>query len=59
MEGFWGIVVVVGPILLIGAIIYATLRNRKANAASERRADIGAKRLREDIEEQPNKQADL
>lgn len=59
MEGFWGIVVVVGPILLIAAIIYATLRNRKAKGATERRADLGAKRLREDIEHSPDRDPDL
>ena len=59
MEGFWGIVVIVGPLLLIGAIIYATVRNRKSGTASERQAEAGAKRLQEDIENRPNRDIDL
>ena len=50
MEGIWGILVIVGPLLLIGAIIYATMRTRNAGAASERKAEEGARRLQEDIE---------
>ncbi|GMM92096.1 hypothetical protein [Qipengyuania sp. MTN3-11] len=59
MEGFWGIVLIVGPLLLIGAIIYGTMRNRKAGAATDRQAEVGAKRLQEEIEARPNKDVDL
>ena len=59
MEGFWGFLLVAGPILLIGAIIYATIRNRKAGPASDRRADLGAERLQEEIEARPKKDVDL
>ena len=59
MEGFWGIVLIVGPLLLIGAIIYATMRNRGASAQNERQAEAGAHRLQEEIEREPKRDIDV
>ena len=46
MEGLWSLITVVGPILLIAAIIWAYLRNRTAGRASVARAERGARELR-------------
>ena len=45
----WSLVTIVGPLLLIAAIIWAVLRNR--NRANLGRAERGARELREEIEE--------
>lgn len=49
MDSIWPVVTVVGPVLLIGAIIWATLRNR-GSPEDIARADRGARELREEIE---------
>lgn len=50
MEPIWTLVVVAGPILLIGIIIFATLRNKKTTSAEDARSDAGTRALREDIQ---------
>ncbi|MCH2486340.1 MAG: hypothetical protein MK010_01160 [Erythrobacter sp.] len=50
MAEIWSITVIVGPIILIAAIIYAWLRNRNARKSTLREADRGAKRVQEKVE---------
>ncbi len=54
MAGIWSIVVIVGPIILIVAILYAWVRNRKGHQGTVREADRGAVRLQEEIERDQN-----
>ena len=51
MEGLWPVITVVGPILLIAAIIWAYVHNRNASRATIERAERGARQVREEIEE--------
>ena len=46
----WTLITIVGPLLLIGAIVWATLRNRNARPGEINRAEQGARELREEIE---------
>ena len=48
--GIWSIAIILGPILLIGAIIWAFLRNRGASSSTTARAERGAEELRDEIE---------
>lgn len=48
--GFWGVVLIGGPILLIVVFIWAFLRNRAASGRTVDRAERGAAELRDDIE---------
>ncbi|WP_170004478.1 hypothetical protein [Pseudopontixanthobacter vadosimaris] len=50
MESIWTVVVIAGPILLIGAVIFAYLSNKKTTAAEDARSDAGTRALREDIQ---------
>ncbi len=50
---FWSLITIIGPILLIGAIIWAFMRNRAAGRGSVERAERGARELREDINRDP------
>lgn len=50
---FWSLITIVGPILLIGAIIWAFMRNRTAGRGNVERAERGARELREDINRDP------
>ncbi len=59
MESVLAIVTIVGPILLLGVLIWAWLRNRNASRSSEIRAERGARELREEIENSPQKDVDL
>ncbi len=59
MESVLAIATIVGPILLLGAIIWAWLRNRQASRTNKLRAEHGARELRKDIEDSPQKDADL
>lgn len=53
MEGIWPIVTILGPILLIGVLIWAFVRNRRSASRGEiARAERGARELREEIEEE-------
>jgi cbb3-type cytochrome oxidase subunit 3 len=49
----WSLATILGPILLIGAIIYAFLRNRGGSRSEVRRAERGAVELREDLQRDP------
>jgi hypothetical protein len=46
----WTLITILGPLLLIGAIVWATLRNRNARPGEIARAERGARELREEIE---------
>ncbi len=50
----WGIVLIIGPLILLGVIIWAWLRNRAAGAANFQQAERGAQELREEIERDPD-----
>jgi hypothetical protein len=49
METLWLFAVAIGPLLLIGFIIYATRRNRNDSPANVARAERGAREVREEI----------
>jgi hypothetical protein len=49
----WTLITILGPILLIGAIVWAYLRNRGASRANLNRAEEGAKELRQELEDDP------
>jgi cbb3-type cytochrome oxidase subunit 3 len=49
----WTLITILGPILLIGAIVWAYLRNRGASRANYNRAEEGAKDLRQELEDDP------
>ena len=42
--GFWGLITVIGPIVLIAVLIFAVLRNR-ATRSEERRTEAGTREL--------------
>ncbi len=50
MNSLWSLATVLGPILLLVAIIYAWNRNRNARAGSVEEADRGAERLQDEID---------
>lgn len=47
----WTLVTILGPLLLIAAIVWAYLRNRKPAPGEIARAERGARELREELEE--------
>ena len=47
----WTLITILGPILLIGAILWAYMRNRNPLPGEIERAERGARELREEIEE--------
>lgn len=47
----WSLATVLGPILLIAAIVWAFMRNRNPHPREVERAERGARELRADIEE--------
>lgn len=49
MSTMWLFAVAIGPLLLIGFIIYATRRNKRDSAANIARAERGAEEVREEI----------
>lgn len=49
MESLWPLITVVGPIVLIAVLIWATIRNRKASPAITERAERGAREVRDEI----------
>ena len=52
MSGWlWSLVTILGPILLIAAILWSYLRNRNPRRGEIARAERGARELREEIEE--------
>lgn len=46
----WGALLIIGPLVLFGVIVWAWWRNRTASRASVERAERGAQALREEIE---------
>ena len=50
----WGIVLIIGPLVLLGVIVWACSRNRAAGRANFEQAERGAERLREQIERDPD-----
>ena len=46
----WSLITVLGPILLIGAIVWAYMRNRRPRPSEIATAERGARELREEIE---------
>jgi hypothetical protein len=59
MGSVWSLAIIIGPILLIGAVIFAWFKNRNTSERLERKADEGARDLREEIAEKPHKNMDL
>ena len=49
----WSLVTILGPALLIAAIIWATLRNRRAGARKLERSERSAREVREEIARDP------
>jgi cbb3-type cytochrome oxidase subunit 3 len=49
--GLWSVLTVLGPILLIGVIAWAMLRNRAGTKREVDRAEQGAADLRQDMED--------
>lgn len=47
----WTLTTILGPILLIGAIVWAYWRNRKPRPGEIERAERGARELRQELEE--------
>ena len=56
--GLWTLVTILGPILLIAAIIYAFMRNRGGSRRQVARAEQGAADVREDIKRDPEYRAE-
>lgn len=50
----WGIVLILGPLILLLVIIWAYSRNKAAGRANVEQAERGAERLREQIERDPD-----
>jgi hypothetical protein len=53
MGWLWTLITIVGPILLIAAIVYAWWRNKTAGPANVQTAERGAVELREEIRRDP------
>ncbi len=54
MSGWlWSLVTILGPILLIGVIIYAFVRNRTGPRRQVDRAERGAVEFRKELERDP------
>lgn len=47
----WTLTTILGPILLIAAIVWAFMRNRNPRPGEIARAERGARELRKDIED--------
>ncbi len=48
--GIWSIALIVGPLLMLGVIVWAWMRSRSASRATTDRAERGAAELRDEIE---------
>ena len=59
MDNLVPILYFVAPMLLFAAIIWAWARNRNTSAATDRKAEEGARNLREDIEQDRHGNMDL
>jgi len=49
----WSLATILGPILLIGVILYAMMRNRGGSRNEVARAERGAVEFREELERDP------
>lgn len=49
----WGVILILGPLALLVAIVWAFMRNRAAGPRNVEQAERGAERLREQIERDP------
>ena len=52
MEGLWGVMTVVGPILLGAAILFAIFSNRNRTRAEKELSERSAKELRDRIDQE-------
>lgn len=52
MESLWHIIDIVGPLLLLAAITWAVLRNRRARPGEIERSEQGARDLRRELDEE-------
>ena len=52
MESLWTLITIVGPLLLLAALVWVYFRNRNASRASLERAERGARELRRELEEE-------
>ena len=59
MGSIWTLIVIAGPLLLLAAIVYSWKKNRDAPEWKTRRAERGAKELRKEMAEEPDKKVDL
>lgn len=59
MESPWALIVIVGPILLLGFLIYGWISNRKMSRSEKIRSDRGTRELREEMADEPDKRVDL
>lgn len=59
MANIWTLIVIAGPLLLLGLIVYGWKKNRDAPEWKTRRAERGAKELREEMAREPDKKIDL
>ncbi|MBU2341668.1 MAG: hypothetical protein KKE77_10545 [Alphaproteobacteria bacterium] len=59
MESVLALATVLGPILLLAVLVWAWLRTRRASRSNEIQAERGARDLRQDIEDRPQKDVDL
>lgn len=59
MESLWSILLIVGPLLLLGAMVFAWMKNRSMTPAEEERSDAATRALRRDIEDDPEPPANL
>ena len=48
----WTLITILGPLLLIAAIVWAYLRNRNPRPGEIARAEQGARELRQELEEE-------
>ena len=51
MESIWTLVTILGPVLLIAAIVYAFIRSRSTSRREEIEGERGARELRHELEE--------
>ena len=59
MGSVWSLVIIIGPLLLLGAIVFAWYKNRKTSERLDRRSEQGARELREELAEKRHKDIDL
>ena len=50
MESLWAVINIVGPLLLIIALVVVFLRNRRARPGEIEQAERGARELREELD---------